>query len=417
MTLRDAPPAVVRAAIEERDPLPGGQGFGGVIDEQLVRDVLGRQPVFLEAGFGSNRQSNTAEAEKSGTGDDRLGNQDAWEDSQDDGETQHTEASEDRRDWAFDPSELADPVPLPAGYALPLDALRGTEQERDPLAHASRLWSLPDPEPVDEEPGVDELRAALDAVLTDLPDVPVAFSGGVDSTVVATRTTAPLYVAGHPDSHDRAVATRAADRLDRELREIDLDPATIEAAVPTVAAAIGRTNPMDVAIALPLFVVARRVREDGFGRLALGQGADELFGGYVKVARAPEDDRVEATTVRGARRELLESLPEQLERDVRALSEAGVEPVTPLLDDRVVSAALQLPSSALVDETGQRKHALRLAARSFVPDAIAFREKKAVQYGSLVTRELDRLAREAGFKPRQDDHVTAYLEHRLETDS
>jgi asparagine synthase (glutamine-hydrolysing) len=107
---------------------------------------------------------------------------------------------------------------------------------------------------------------------------------------------------------------------------------------------------------------------------------------------------------------MVETLPAQLERDVLTLRAAGVEPVVPLLSDRVVHAALELPGEALVTDRSERKWALRLAARQNLPDRVVFRDKKAVQYGSLVARELDRLAREAGFKRRQDDHVTAFIE-------
>ena len=132
------------------------------------------------------------------------------------------------------------------------------------------------------------------------------------------------------------------------------------------------------------------------------------------MAKAPDDPRVEADTVRGARRETVLSLPDQLERDVLALRAAGVEPVAPLLHDDVVRAALDLPGDLLVTDRGERKWALRLAAREWLPDALAFREKKAVQYGSLVARELDRLARQAGFKRRMDDHVSKYVTARCE---
>jgi len=134
-----------------------------------------------------------------------------------------------------------------------------------------------------------------------------------------------------------------------------------------------------------------------------------LFGGYAKVARAPDDDRVAAETVRGARREVVGTLPAQFERDLRALRGAGVEPVAPFLADGVVAAALELPGALLVSARGERKHALRRAVRAWVPDPVAFREKKAVQYGSLVSRELDRLARRDGFKRRLDDHVGRYV--------
>jgi asparagine synthase (glutamine-hydrolysing) len=128
------------------------------------------------------------------------------------------------------------------------------------------------------------------------------------------------------------------------------------------------------------------------------------------VANAPDDERVDAETVRGARREVVATLPDQLERDLRTLRGAGVEPVAPLLHDRVVAAALALPGPLLVAEGGERKVAFRRAVAEWVPDAVASRDKKAVQYGSLVSRELDRLARQAGFKRRMDDHVGKYVE-------
>jgi asparagine synthase (glutamine-hydrolysing) len=121
------------------------------------------------------------------------------------------------------------------------------------------------------------------------------------------------------------------------------------------------------------------------------------------------DARVEADSVRGARRETVLSLPDQLERDVLALRAAGVEPVAPFLHDRVVAAAVRLPDDALVDGD-RRKVGLRAAAEGVVPKSVRTADKKAVQYGTYVSRELDRLARRAGFKRRMDDHVRKYVE-------
>ncbi|WP_135852437.1 asparagine synthase C-terminal domain-containing protein [Halorussus salinus] len=373
--MRGASAERVAQAVTDREALFDSQGFAGRLpDGLLVRDVLGRQPIFVE-------RSDDAEA-----------------------------------NWSFAPGDLDDPEPIPAGHVF------------DPERRATeRAFSLPDPEyAADEREAVRTLGSALRESLASVgtastapDDLAVAFSGGVDSAVVASAVDAPLYVVGFPESHDVEAARRAARLMSREedLRVVELSPADVERAVPEVARATGRTNAMDVQIALPLSLAAEEAARDGFDRLAVGQGADELFGGYAKVARAPEDPRVEAETVRGAAREVIGTLPDQLERDVLALRAAGVEPVAPLLDDRVVRAALALPGESLVDSRGERKKAFRLAAREFVPDGVAFREKKAVQYGSLVARELDRLARQAGFKRRMDDHVSAYVESRLAEDS
>jgi asparagine synthase (glutamine-hydrolysing) len=359
-----ADPEVVRQALTAADPLPGTGGFAGQVDDALVRDVLGRYPLFYERDA---TDPVTADA------------------------------------WSFDPTDLTDPVTVQAGHRV--DAT-GSES----------VFDLPDPSPVsDRADAVSSVResvaASVDAVSSD--GLAVAFSGGLDSAILAARLEAPLYVAGFPDSHDVDAARSAAALLGADLTVVELTHDDLVDAVPRIARATGRTNAMDVQIALGLFLTAQRVAADGFERLAVGQGADELFGGYAKVAKAPDDPRVEADTVRSARREVVLGLPGQLERDVLTVRAGGVEPVAPLLHDSVVDAALNLPGEFLVSVNGTRKVALREAASDWLPAEIAQRDKKAVQYGSLVSRELDRLARQAGFKRRIDDHVSKYVESLL----
>ncbi|ELZ85643.1 asparagine synthase [Haloferax elongans ATCC BAA-1513] len=363
--MRGADESVVRRALESGDSLPGTAGFAGVLDGQLVRDVLGRQPLF-------------------------------WE-------------RDDPGAWSFDRCDLSDPVSVPAGHVRPISA-DGDDENRS-------VWTLPDlPVASDRD---EALAAVRDAVLESVREVDddglaVAFSGGVDSAVVAAGVPdAPCYVAGFEGSHDIDAAREAAEAMGRDLRVVELTHEAIERAVPEIVAALGRTNPMDVQIVLPLYLLAEQVAADGYDRLAVGQGADELFGGYAKVAKAPDDPRVEAETTRGAAREVIQTLPDQLERDVLVLRAAGIEPVAPLLHDRVVEAALPLPGELLVDGD-RRKVALREAAREVLPESVAEKDKKAVQYGTYASRELDRLARQAGFKRRMDDHVEKYVRSLVE---
>jgi len=371
-TIRGADPATVRDALADAESLPGTTGFAGELDGQLVRDVLGRVPLYVETDpdLDPDAESQTAA-------------------------------------WAFEPSALEDPTLFPAGAAAPVG-----ESLPEPESH----WTLPDLTPeTDHAAAIDAheraVRTASEAVNQDDRDIAVAFSGGVDSALVAELLDAPLYVVGFPDSHDVEAARTAADAMGRNLTVVDLEPADLERAVPEVARAIGRTNAMDVQIALPLYLVGERVAADGFDALAVGQGADELFGGYEKVVHL--DHRVDAETVRGAVREGIRSLPDQLPRDVLTIEATGLEPVAPLLHDAVVEAALRLPDDLLADED-ERKRGFRRVAARYLPAEVANRDKKAVQYGSLVARELDRLARQAGYKRRMDDHVTKYVASLLE---
>ncbi|CAI49580.1 asparagine synthase (glutamine-hydrolyzing) [Natronomonas pharaonis DSM 2160] len=352
----------VRECLETKAPLAGTCGFAGELDGGVVRDVLGRYPAFTEPETPSA--------------------------------------------WSPDPTDLSEPEPVPAG------CIRTADGDR-------QVWSLPDPEPVaDTDRAVSAVADAIDAAIDSVDGAPaVAFSGGIDSSLLAAGLDGPLYVGGFEGSHDITAARSAADLLDRRVRVVEFTHADLERATPTVVEATGRSNPMDVQLALSLYLIAEAVAEDGHDRLALGQGADELFGGYAKVAKAPADPRVDADTVRGARREVVGSLPSQLERDVLAVRAAGIEPVTPLLCDGVVSAALRLPAELLV-AGDTRKVALRRAAETVpdggVPADIRDREKKALQYGSLLAREFDRLARQAGFKRRMDNHLGKYIEDRCQ---
>lgn len=353
--LRGASTALVTDAIETRRPFPGTAGFAGELDDgRLVRDVLGREPLFID------------------------------------------EAEPDR--WSFDPYDLDVPTSFPAGSVRD-DG--GIEQ----------VWSIPNREPVDGSSTETALRDGLDRALETVSNsgLAIGFSGGVDSVLLAARADAPVYTVGFPESHDIEAARSAADVLGRDIDVIELDHDTLESLIPRVATAIDRTNAMDVQIALPLFALAEAVSADGFDRLLLGQGADELFGGYAKVEKAPEDPRVEADTVRGARDEVLRSLPDQIERDTLAIRAAGIEPETPYLHDAVVETALLLPKASIVDGD-TRKVVLRRIASDFLPAELSRTPKKAMQYGTLVSREMDRLARQAGFKRRMDDHVTRYIE-------
>jgi|AntRauMinimDraft_4_1070384.scaffolds.fasta_scaffold00010_90 asparagine synthase (glutamine-hydrolysing) len=407
-TLCGAAAARIRDALRNGDPLPGGRGFAGRLTDPpgrerpvLVRDVLGREPLFVErAAFPSTDGDNS----------------DPGRDPTEPGV------------WSADRGALTDPVAVPAGSVV---SERGVE----------RVWTLPSSDPLDPVAGQAAVDAALGSVLGELgggdddgaqdrgegdeggsgrhDGLAVAFSGGVDSGVVAAAAPdAPRYVAGFEGCHDVAAARTAATEMDRngpngDLRVVEITHDDLVRAVRDVARATGRRNPMDVAIAVPLYLTAEAAAADGADRLAVGQGADELFGGYSKVVDPATDHRVDADTVRGARTETVRTLPEQLERDVLAIRAAGIEPVAPLLDDRIVAAALALPGELLAAD-GERKIALRRAAAGRVPESVRTADKKAVQYGTYVSRELDRLARQAGFKRRMDDHVGQYLDALLD---
>jgi len=146
---------------------------------------------------------------------------------------------------------------------------------------------------------------------------------------------------------------------------------------------------MDTAIATGLFFVARWAGEKGYRRILVGQGADELFGGYARHRTA--SDLPPMLTQDFA------SLRDQAMRDQAVARHHGTCFSLPYLDLRVVRAARSIPADQFITG-GTGKMPLREVAARFIPPAIAFAPKKAMQYGTGIAGAIRGLARKNGYK-------------------
>jgi asparagine synthase (glutamine-hydrolysing) len=216
----------------------------------------------------------------------------------------------------------------------------------------------------------------------------VALSGGVDSALVAAIARRECVVVGVEGSADLKRAREVADVLDLSLEMATIDPGRIEEALAEVLAVIPRANPVDASIAATLYFVAEWAGDHGHKRIIAGQGADELFGGY---ARYLDTETLGQDLERDFR-----GLAVQAERDQAVAALFGAYFSLPYLDVRVVTAAQAIPPEEKVCD-GIRKKPLRQVAAMYMPNEVAYREKKAMQYGSGMMREMKRLARKRGF--------------------
>ena len=223
-----------------------------------------------------------------------------------------------------------------------------------------------------------------------------ALSGGVDSTLVAHLARRECVAVGFPESHDLRQARHAADTLNLSCTYVTITSKEMASALPAVIWAIPKKDPVNVSIALTLYFVARFAKEQGFARILTGQGADELFGGYSRYLETP-------TLAADLERDFL-GLEEQAERDQAVAALHGAYLSMPYMDVRVVRAARAIPAQEKV-QGGQRKIPLRQVAERHIPAEFAWYEKKAMQYGSGVWKELQRLARKKGYKTSIQDYI------------
>jgi len=248
----------------------------------------------------------------------------------------------------------------------------------------------------DESRVVSDLRELLESVMSELASeqTGVAFSGGVDSSllcaITANNADNRFFAAGLPESHDLKSAQQAARLMRIDLQVIHLDACRVEMLIPRVIETIETCNPLDLAIALPMYVLCEQTKAAGLKSILTGQGADELFAGYSRYARLP------ATNQEGLRDALeidvLNIAKDNLERDNLAAASHSIDIILPYLDPRVVKFGLTIDGTLKLNH-GINKYILRKVAEQLMPHELAYRRKKALQYGTGVSAVLRKLAR------------------------
>jgi len=229
----------------------------------------------------------------------------------------------------------------------------------------------------------------------------VLFSGGLDSSVIATilKTLQPspfqLFVAGIDSAKDIELARKAATALHLPLTLCGFDADAVEAMLPTILAILGRVDVLHVELAIPLFFAAKYASQFGINTLFSGQGADELFGGYAKYEKriVQLGEQSVLTEMESDLHTLHEhTLP--LMKDI--LSHSNVKLVVPFCDKTINDFATSLPFTCkIVQDSGIiiRKQILRLLAEKLdLPPQIVNAPKRALQYGSGAHRILTDLA-------------------------
>ena len=246
---------------------------------------------------------------------------------------------------------------------------------------------------------VDEIKAKLkDALINsvykrtrNLDHLALLFSAGVDSTIIAVilkqlEVDFTAYTIGTPNSQDLDFAKKVASDIDINLKYNIISQADVEEYFQPTLNAIEDDNLMKLGVGMAINMASNLAALDGNKVILSGQGADELFAGYNRYKNKIDTPQ-----------KLLEELTHDLnnmyhvnlERDDKATMTNSIELRVPFLDKNVVDIACQIPLKYLIDspEDNIRKHILRdVASQLNVPDYIAYRPKKAAQYGTGIDK-------------------------------
>lgn len=260
--------------------------------------------------------------------------------------------------------------------------------------------SIPD----DMESATDKLltllQASVKARVEGLDDVAVAFSGGLDSTMVACLAAqagpqVSLFHASLENQPETAHARQVAEHLGLPIYIHEYNVEDLEQALPALLWIIEEADPAKTSIGLPIYWAAQRAALKKFGVMLSGQGADELFSGYKRYVDAYQTFG-SLRVRRMMQQDIAELHATNLERDAKICSACGIELCLPFLARDVVELAVNLPPDMKMEPTSNtlRKLVLRrVAAKLGLPKTVTDRPKKAMQYATGTDRALRRLAK------------------------
>ena len=313
-------------------------------------------------------------------------------------------------------------IPLYIGYdsdgtvyvASELKALEGQCERYEPFLPGHYYWSR---EPgmkryyhrdwfeydavKNNEANVDTIRDALkDSVRRQLmSDVPygVLLSGGLDSSVISaiaekfsehriednsqTRAYWPRlhsFAVGLKGAPDLAKAKLVADHIGTVHHEINY---TIQEGLDAIRDVIYFIETYDVTTvraSTPMYLLARVIKSMGIKMVLSGEGADEVFGGYLYFHKAPSAKAFHEETVR----KLSKLHYYDCLRANKSLSAWGVEGRVPFLDKEFLDVAMRTnPEAKMCPGSTIEKKIVREAFADMLPAEIAWRQKEQFSDG------------------------------------
>ena len=261
----------------------------------------------------------------------------------------------------------------------------------------------------ENETSIQDLRDALDAAVKRqlMSDVPYGalLSGGLDSSITSALAkkyadkrveTGDTEGAWYPRLHsfavglvgspDLAAAQKVADHLGTVHHEIHF---TIQEGLDAIQDVIYHVETYDITTiraSTPMFLLARAIKAMGIKMVLSGEGADEIFGGYLYFHKAPSAKDFHEENVRKLDKlHMYDCL-----RANKSLASWGIEGRVPFLDKEFMDVAMRLnPKDKMIlagqkapqDKQAMEKWVLREAFGDMLPAEVAWRQKEQFSDG------------------------------------
>ncbi len=253
----------------------------------------------------------------------------------------------------------------------------------------------------ENDASVEELREALKASVKRqlMSDVPygVLLSGGLDSSIISAVAKEysqhrvesggedaawwpqlHSFAVGLKGAPDLAAAQKVADHIKTVHHEVHY---TVQEGLDAIRDVIYFLETYDVTTvraSTPMYLLARVIKSMGIKMVLSGEGADEIFGGYLYFHKAPNAQEFHEETIRKIDKlHLYDCL-----RANKALSAWGVEGRVPFLDKEFMDVAMRInPEAKMAKDGKMEKWILRKAFEDMLPEEVAWRQKEQFSDG------------------------------------
>lgn len=253
----------------------------------------------------------------------------------------------------------------------------------------------------DNETSINAIKEALEAAVHRqlMSDVPygVLLSGGLDSSVISAiakkyadkriesdDTQAAWYPQLHSfsvgleGSPDLAAARKVAEHIGTVHHEIKF---TIQEGLDAIRDVIYNLETYDITTvraSTPMYLMARVIKSMGIKMVLSGEGADELFGGYLYFHKAPNAKEFHEETVRKlSKLHMYDCL-----RANKSLAAWGIEGRVPFLDKEFMDVAMRInPKDKMINGERMEKWVVRKAFEALLPANVAWRQKEQFSDG------------------------------------
>ncbi|MHA7059975.1 asparagine synthase B [Aquimarina sp. M1] len=281
---------------------------------------------------------------------------------------------------------------------------------------------------------IDEVRQALeDAVHRQLmSDVPygVLLSGGLDSSVtsaIAKKYSEKRIESGDtkeawwPQLHsfsvglegspDLAAAQKVADHIGTIHHEIKF---TIQEGLDAIKDVVYNLETYDITTiraSTPMYLMARVIKSMGVKMVLSGEGADEIFGGYLYFHKAPNAQEFHEETVRKLDKlHMYDCL-----RANKSLAAWGIEGRVPFLDKEFMDVAMRInPQDKMINGERMEKWVIRKAFESYLPESVVWRQKEQFSDG-VGYSWIDTLKRVVETEVTDDQMANAHFRFPIQT--